>query len=135
MKFELVVPHLEKITEDELVDAFSKDIASHEKNKWDVIEQKYVTFGDNPKHPYELDIGAIAGDLVSYPKKKADGKWYVDINLRDTDAGKQVQTLVPYMEQRGNPIKALLDGIVDMAIPDKVCNLRIKLGTVPIHLR
>ena len=135
MKFELVVPHLEQITEDELVGAFSKDIASHEQNKWDVIEQKYVTFGDNPKHPYDIDLGAIAGDLVSYPKKEADGKWYVKINLRDTAAGKQVQTLVPYMDQRGNPIKALLDGIVDMAIPDKVCNLRIKLGTVPIHLR
>ena len=127
MKFELVVPHLEQITEDELVSAFSKDIASH--------EQKYVTFGDDPKRPCEIDVGAIAGELVSYPKKKADGKWYVNINLNDTDAGKQVQTLVPYMEQRGNPIKALLDGIVDMAIPDKVCNLRIKLGTVPKHLR
>ena len=135
MKFELVVPHLEKITEDELVSAFSKDIASHEQNKWDVIEQKYVTFGDNPKHPYEIDLGAIAGDLVSYPKKEADGKWYVKINLRDTVVGKQVQTLVPYMEQCGNPIKALLDGVVDMAMPDKVFNLRIKLGTVPIHLR
>ena len=135
MKFELVVPHLENITEDELVDAFSKEIISHEQNEWPVIEQKYVTFGDNPKHPYDFDVGAIAGDLGSHPKKEADGKWYVEIKLRDTAAGKQVQTLVPYMEQCGDPIKALLDGIVDMPMPDKVFNLRIKLATVPKNLR
>lgn len=135
MKFELVIPHLENITEDELVGSFSKEIISHEQNEWPVIEQKYVTFGDDPNHPYDIDIGAIAGDLSSHPKKEADGKWYVEIHLRDTAVGKQVQTLVPYMEQCGNPIKALLDGIVDMAIPDKVCNLRIKLATVPKNLR
>ena len=135
MNFELVVPSVEGLTTDEIVEAFIKELKMHETSEWPVNRQKYVSFGSDPSRPYELELRAIAGELRSYPQKAVDGKWYVDVKIWNSDTGKNVRTLIPYMKQAGNPMVALMDGIEDMAIPGKVFDLHIKLGQVPPHMK
>ena len=135
MKFELVVPPVDNLTTDEVVNAFIQTVQSKKSSDAPVIAEKYVTFDGKPDFPQAIDCGAVAGELRDLPKKKADGKWYVDIDLLDTDSGKRLRLIMPYLKQAGNPIVALMDGVVDMAIPDKVFNLHIKFGQVPPHLK
>lgn len=135
MKFDLVVPKVEGLDEDAVVESFIENLKTYEKSDWPVNRLKYVCFGDDPTHSQEIGLHNIAGELSNYPQKGCNGKWFVDVNIFDSDMGKKVRRLIPYMKQASNPMVALMDGIEDMAIPGKVFNLHIKLGQVPPHMK
>lgn len=107
MEFEMIVPTMQGYTADDIVNAYISAIESHLMHEWPVIEELYVTFGPQT-YPIELDVGSVAGKVSGKPEKNADGKWTINVELYDTNEGKAVKTLIPYLEKDGQPMKVMI---------------------------
>lgn len=112
MQFEMIIPIMPNHTADDLVNSYIADVETRMKGDWPVIAELYVTFGPQT-YPAELDVGSVAGKVSGKPEKNAEGKWTIDVELYDTNEGKAVKTLIPYMEKDGSPMKVMLNGYTD----------------------
>ena len=106
MRFELVVPHTDKHSADDIFAMFNARLETRISGDWPVIPEKYVAFGDDFRAG-EIDLSQVAGELRSLPEKK-DGKWLVDVVMYDNKPGKEVTTLAPYLKKAGAPMKVAL---------------------------
>jgi len=111
MKFELVIPGKDSNPGVDLTHKFIDDIGfTPEKRNFSLHDTRMLVMYGSCIPTREIDIRKVAGKVVSCPTKGPDGKWYLDVEMLDSPAGKEVLNILPTLRAAGCAMKVFVVG-------------------------
>lgn len=111
MKFELVIPGKDSNPDVDLTHKFIDDIGfTPEKWNFSLPGTMMLVMYGSCISTREIDMRKVAGKVVSCPVKEPGGAWYLDVEMFDSPAGKEVLSILPTLRDAGCAMKVFALG-------------------------